>query len=168
MLFVLVSLFYSEENIEGGRMRIYLAHPISGTSFSTTARYFLKTAKVLRKMGYKVLHPLTGKKELRCELELKAEGYRHPVATNHAIVRRDKWSVEHSDVFFLNLENATDISVGCVAELAWAYAKNIHSVVVLPKQSKMRHAFVLEMSDVIFETTSEALKYLRRLIKQRL
>ena len=59
MLFVLVSLFYSEENIEGGRMRIYLAHPISGTSFSTTARYFLKTAKVLRKMGYKVLHPLT-------------------------------------------------------------------------------------------------------------
>ena len=149
------------------KLRVYLAHPISGLSYNDVIAYFESTAKQLTDIGYEVLSPMTGKKELRNELNLRAEGYKNPCSTNHAIVRRDKWCVEHSDVFFLDLIDAQEISIGSTCELAWAYASNVHSIVVLPEESKMRHAFILEMADILYTNHNDAIEYLKKWIEQK-
>jgi len=144
-------------------MRIYLARPISGCSYSEVVDYYEDTVAVLKGYGYDVLYPMCGKEYLRNEIEFKAEGYGQPLSTNRAIVGRDRWMVRQSDIVFANLAGSTHVSIGTVSELAWAFDNKKHVIVVMEKENVHRHAFVLEFADVIFETTEEALAYLKKL-----
>ena len=42
------------------------------------------------------------------------------------------------------------MSIGTVAEMAWAYHLNKHLVVAMPLPNIHEHAFILEMADVTF------------------
>ena len=53
-------------------------------------------------------------------------------------------------------------------EMAWAHQLGKHSVVVMEKDNIHRHSFVLEASDVLYETYSEALDYLEKLSGNKL
>lgn len=149
-------------------MRIYLAKPITGCSFIEVVEYYNEMQKYLKKLGYRVLHPMTGKRYLQNESTFKAEGYQNPTSTNHAIKERDKWMVLNADVVLTDLTGAKIASIGCIAELAWADLLNKHSVVIMEKDNIHRHAFVLEMADTIFETMDEAKQYLKKLIEEEI
>ena len=144
---------------------VYLAGPISGQSFDDVVSYFMDTKKRLESMGYRVLHPMTGKSALRNEVEFRAEGYGNPTSTNRAIRGRDHWMVKMSDILFMNFSNAGDrVSIGSVSELSWAFEMGKHSVVIMPETHKThRHAFVLDQADIIFETAAEGFDYLEKL-----
>jgi len=148
-------------------LKVYLAHPISGLSYDEVIEYYSEISKILESVGYIVFHPMKAKDVLKGEKKFEKSGYvSNPVVKDHAIKERDKWMVKNSDILFVNFENTKDVSIGCVAELAWADdTPTVHSIVVLPKNNIHNHAFIKEMADIIFETTEEALEYLEALIK---
>lgn len=146
---------------------IYCAHAISGKSQDEVLDYYVGIRKDLSEMGYKVLHPMTGKGILRTDIKFKADvGNENPICTNHSIKERDQWMVRTADVVLTDLSNTEIVSIGCVAELAMADVLGKHTVVVIPKDNIHRHAFILEMADIVFETLDEAKEYLRKLIGQ--
>lgn len=141
---------------------LYVAHPISGLSYDEVFGYY---EKVRADLGfyYDVLSPMTGKEELRNEIEFRAQGYDNPVATNRAIVGRDKWMVEKCDILFVNLNSATSrVSIGAMCEMAWAYQRGKHIILVMNKNQENihNHAFVLEMADIHFDAYQDAIDYL--------
>jgi len=144
---------------------IYCAGPISGQGYDEVVGYYKKIVGKLSKMGFDVLYPMCGKSYLRNEIEFKAEGYEHPLSTNHAILRRDRWMIEKADVIYVNLvRGAERVSIGTVAEMGMAHALGgKHVVTVLPDDNIHNHSFVLEMSDVVFKTEDEAEEYLGKL-----
>jgi hypothetical protein len=147
---------------------IYCAHQISGLSQEEVLTYYEKIAIMLNKMGYKVLHPMTGKGILRTDVKFKAESQNNnPISMNHSIKERDQWMVRMADVILTDLTNTTTVSIGCVGELAWGDILGKHTVVVMSKDNIHNHAFIREMADIIFETLDEALEYLEKLIDQR-
>lgn len=143
-------------------MKIYIAGPISGMSYDEVSSYFRDTKITLEEAGFTVVSPMTGKKELRTELEFRKEGYDNvPVATNHAIYNRDRWMVTQSDIIYANLMNCGDrVSIGTCMELAWAFDKGKHVVIAMDKENIHRHAFVLESAHIVFESHNDAIKYL--------
>jgi len=146
-------------------MKIYLAHPISGLSYGEVMRYYVHTTHALRRVGYDVLCPMTGKDALRNETKLRAHGVtRVPLATNHAIIERDRWMVTLADVVYCNLMSAEYVSIGCCMELAWAHDKGRHTIIALPESGVHEHAFVLEAADIVWRSHDDAMKYLHRLI----
>jgi nucleoside 2-deoxyribosyltransferase len=146
-------------------LNIYLMHSISGLSYDEIMKYYNTTIKELKKMGYNVLNPMLGKENLRYELELKAEGYKSPIATNHAIVERDRWMLVRADVAYCDFTGIDKISIGCCMELAWAHDRGKHMIIVMEKDNVHNHCFVREAADIIFDNTKEAKIYLRKLIK---
>lgn len=56
------------------------------------------------------------------------------------------------------------MSIGCICELAVGAEHHKHTIVVMEKDNINRHAFVLELADIVFETTKEAREYIHKLI----
>ena len=145
-------------------MKIYLAHPISGLSYEEVIDYYGLTEDDLVNNGYTVLSPMTGKGHLSEVSDFQAEGYNHPTSTNHAIVERDQWMVNQSDVVYVNLIAAKRVSIGAMMELAWAHQLGKHTIVSMEEHNAHRHAFVLEAADIVFESHEQAMDYLYKLI----
>ena len=139
--------------------KIYIAHPISLCEPEEVFNYF-DNMKVELGGKYEVLSPMVCKEHLRFAPELRAEGYSHPVSSNHAVFERDTWMVSQSDVVLCDFTGSTKASIGCSMELAIASWLHKHTVVVLPNDNIHNHAFVREAADIIFGTLEEAIKYL--------
>ena len=147
-------------------MNIYLAHPISGLSYDQVASYYAKMKEDLSPK-WTILSPMTGKGELRNETTLRAYDYDNPIATNKAIVHCDFWMVSRADVVYVDLSGAKAVSIGCVSELAWAWSRQIHTVVFMGENDVHWHAFIIEMANVILTSRSEAITYLNKLAEGR-
>jgi hypothetical protein len=106
---------------------------------------------------------MLGKEYLRNELKLKAEGYENkPISTNHAIVKADFWRLDKADILYVDFTNAVErVSIGSISEISRGYAKDKLIITVMQKENIHQHAFILEMSSIVFETTDEAENYLK-------
>jgi nucleoside 2-deoxyribosyltransferase len=145
-------------------MKIYLAHAISGLSYGEVMNYYVKTSEFLKSIGYEVLCPMTGKDALRNETKFKAHGIdKVPLATNHAIIERDRWMVTESDIVYISLVGTKGVSIGSVMEMAWAHQLGKHSILAMEPGNIHEHAFVLEAADIRYESEAEAEEYLARL-----
>lgn len=143
-------------------MKIYLAGRISGSTPEEVFGYFNGTKAVLRDLyGYEVLTPMMGKEYLRTEKKFAPEGYKYPVSTDHAIVERDRWMVSQADIVYVNLMDTEHVSIGCMMELAWASILGKHTIIAFEKDNIHYHAFVLEAADIVFNSTEEAMQYLK-------
>jgi len=146
-------------------MKIYIAHPISGKGYAEVVNYMEETKRVLTHIGYEVLHPMTGKGFARTEKIFRAHGNEalSPITSNHAIVTRDFWMVNQADIIYVNLLSATEPSLGCVAEIAWAYATKKLIVVAMQDGNPHNHAFIYDMASIIFDDNDDVLNYLNTL-----
>ncbi len=145
-------------------MDICFARPITGLGYEEVAGSYADTRDRLIDYGYThVYFAFTGKSHLRNERDFGAEGYTHPLSTNHAITLRDRWMTKQADVFFLNLLGTKKVSIGCIMELAWAFDNGKHIVIAMEPDNIHRHAFVLECAHIIYPTEDEAMEYLRKL-----
>lgn len=146
-------------------MKIYIAHQISSLSYEEVTHYYHTMKVTLETFGYDVLNPMTAKGFLRTEKKFKSHGYGNPISTNHAIVERDRWMVNQCDVFYCDFSGTVNVSIGCICELAWASLWGKHTITVIPKDNIHQHAFILECSDITFNDTADAIKYLKYLSK---
>jgi nucleoside 2-deoxyribosyltransferase len=149
-------------------MKIYCARPITGCTYKEVVDYYEDVISILKEMGYEVLCPMCGKSDLSNESEFKPHGYTNPLSTNHAITERDRWMTKQSDILLIYLVGATKISIGSVAELAWAHDSGKHTILVMEEGNVHQHAFVLEMADVIYPDLQSALDYLEKLAKGKI
>jgi len=149
-------------------LKIYLAHPISGLTYDEVIGYYKKISRKLKKIGYEVFHPMTGKSAMRTDIKERFQPIdnKSEIATNHAIISRDTWMVRMCDILYLDLTGTQTISIGCVMELFGAYVLGKYTVVVMEKDNVHRHAFVVEAAGVIFEESKKALDYLKVLKEQ--
>ena len=144
------------------QLKVYTVGAISGLSYDECVKQFKERVKKLDEMGYAVFYPMLAKNYLRNEKSLRAEGYDNPLSTNHAIVRADFWRVDQSDILLVDFTNAKErVSIGSVAEMSRGYAGGKLVITVMQKENVHRHAFVLEMSSIVFETNDEAFEYLK-------
>lgn len=144
---------------------VYLAGPITGRSGMDVITGFEVTKAHLEALGFRVLHPMTGKGYLRTDPALKAHGYTTAESSNHAIYERDQWMVRQADVVLMNLLGAKEKSIGCMMELAWASLLGRHTVVVMGEENPHLHAFVLEAADIVFPELQAAMDYLAELVR---
>lgn len=142
-------------------LTVYCVGGVSGHSYDAIKECFGKRSERLTQMGYNVLHPWIAQEHLRNELSLRSVGYDHnPVTTNKAIRATDFWRVDQCDILFPDFTRCKDrVSVGTVSEMSRAYAKDKLIITVLPKENIHNHAFILEMSGVIFEDIESAYDY---------
>lgn len=146
-------------------LKVYIAHPISGSSYDQVTDRYQDVVEKLQQMGYIVYRPLTGKGYLRDEIELKLRGYHQPASTDQAIVRRDFWRVSQSDIVFADLSGATRVSIGAMMEMAVARCQGKHVVLVIEEElNPHHHAFVRQCADIFFTDHKEAMTYLEKLI----
>ncbi len=143
-------------------LKVYTVGAISGLSYEECVKQFDVRIAKLNEMGYDVFYPMLGKSYLRNETKLRAEGYPDcPLSCNHAIVRVDFWRVDQADILFVDFTNAQErVSIGSIAEMSRGYMQNKLIITVMQKENVHRHAFVIEMSSVVFETLDEAYDYL--------
>jgi len=150
------------------RLSVYCAHPISGLTWDEVVDYYQDINSLLGGMGLDVLHPMTGKGEIRTEISERFQpaDFKSAIASNHAIFERDRWMVNQCDMLLLDLTGTTTISIGCMMELAWASLLGKYTVVIMEPTNIHLHAFVVEAADIIFETESIALAYLKKFVTQ--
>lgn len=150
-------------------MKIYCAHAISGRSKSEIVDYYKKVVNELREQGYDVYHPIVEVNYIRNDISEKDQPkVISPTVTNHSIKERDKWMVRQCDVIFCDLTGTNKVSIGCVAEIAWADAWGKHVVVAMEKDNLHRHAFIEEIATVVFDTYDNSMDYLDDLIKRKI
>ena len=149
-------------------MKVYVARPITGLAADEVILYYQDARDVLVGMGYEVFHAFYAKNYLKGDIDVKASGYDFPLSKDHAIVKRDHWMTRQADILFVNLAGCKQVSIGCMFEMAWAHHMGKHVVTVMEKGNIHHHAFVLESSDVIYETVHEALDYLEKLARNQI
>jgi nucleoside 2-deoxyribosyltransferase len=150
------------------RNKIYIAGPITGMTGEEVINYFDGTAEALEHIGYDVYQPMTAKGFFRNEVEFIPSGYQMPISTDRAIFGRDHWMVSMCDIFWANLLKGSErVSIGTVCELAWAFELRKHTILTLNKVNVHRHAFVLQMADIVFASEEETFDYLEKLSRMR-
>lgn len=147
--------------------KIYLARPMAGFPVDEITQYFKNVKAELEPLGYVVYNPMTGKEAIKFDdpEKIKAHGYDYPLATDHAITRRDMWMVNQADIVYANFSDSDKVSIGTCMEIAWAYAAGKNVVMVLPNDNVHCHAFIHECATVIFRSPEEAMLYLKQLAK---
>lgn len=114
-------------------------------------------------LGYK---PLRGKQYLQNMGEL-APVISKPsnLATNKAIVGRDKFDVMTCDAMLVNLLGAKRVSIGTMFEMAWCHLLQKPQVVVMEKEGNLHeHAFVLECGTHYTDSLDEGIRIIQRIL----
>lgn len=132
------------------RFKVYLSGPITGLTYDSARGWTQYAKNKLEPFGIDGYMPLRGKDFLRkisSQKILGAMGHSaDPLSTPKAIVSRDYYDVASSDAILCNLVDATRVSIGTVAEIAWAWQLKKPIVLVMEKELNIHeHAFVREM-----------------------
>ena len=142
-------------------MLVYLAGPISGTSYRESTRWRAQVAN--RIYPHEALSPMRGKTYLNSE-EAIADSYDTPLSCSRGIIVRDRWDVARCDIVFVNFLGAEKVSVGTMMEIAWADAYRKPVILVMEKEGNPNnHAFVREIAGFWLPTLDEAIKIVNQL-----
>lgn len=148
------------------RHYVYLAGPITGITFDGAQEWRDYAASALDSDKVETLSPLRGK-EFLCTAGILTNGtYDGALTTGKAINRRDFFDCTRASALLVNLSGAQRVSVGTVMEIAWAYQKQIPTIVVMEKGNLHHHVMLDECSTYIVETLEEGLAILKLLFNE--
>lgn len=145
---------------------IYLAGPIAGLTYDEAQDWRLTFSEWMRRYSsgrIECYSPLRGKSELRSRDALNCYGYDHvsPLATPKAIMARDFMDCSTADLVVANLAGqkvGAVISIGTVMEIAFAYAKRVPVLAIVPPESDSisEHAMMQEAINFYAPDTEDA------------
>jgi len=145
------------------RLTIYLAGPMTGLDIDELYMLFHERAKRLTDAGFRVLHPLMGKEHLLGSGDVICGVRDDTIASDRAILGRDRWMVRKADIVLADLTNAySSATLGTACEITWAWDQRNTLVITigLCKGHSMDHPFIRQASNHIFATFEEAEEYL--------
>lgn len=140
---------------------VYLAGPITGLSFKGCTDWREQVCADLNTLGIKGLSPMRAKDYLAHLDNISGTGeeYGHlgVLSTPRGVITRDHYDCTTCDVLLVNLLGAKQVSIGTVAEIAWAWMKRTPIVIAIePKGNIHEHMFILEMTGFRVESLQQA------------
>lgn len=152
-------------------LSVYVSHPITGLPWDVVKDRLSSVADELRSAGLKVFLPILLKEAAASGQPIGRDNHTYLALRSDKValsmkyhMRRDFWMLSKSDILFAIIEDGftSDISIGCICELAWAYNQQKHIVAVVTDNKHM-HPFIDEMIDVRFDNIATGIEYLREL-----
>ena len=153
---------------------VYLAGPITGCNFAGAVDWRNHAIKELADVGIKGLSPMRAKeylKQIAEHTEFTNDGDKYaiqsPLSTNRGITTRDRWDATRCDVLLVNFAPTHGrgiVSTGTVMEIAWADAKRIPIVCVMPEGNEHQHGMVLEAIGFRVATLEQALDIVKAIL----
>lgn len=121
---------------------IYLAGPIAGLTYNGAQDWRTEAAQVLDSDKVETLSPMRGKEFLTANGTLGATFDGHVLTSDKGINRRDMLDTCRSTAVLVNLGGAEKVSIGTCMELAWAFMKQIPTIVVMEPGNIHEHAMI--------------------------
>ena len=147
--------------------KVYLAGPITGLNFKGSVDWRNQAREYLAQHGIIGLSPMRGKEYLEQIAKDKPftnDGDKYqiisPLSTNRGITTRDRWDATRCDVLLVNFlpsHGQGKVSVGTVLEMAWADAKRIPIVCVMPPGNEHEHGMIDQIIGFRTVTLEDAL-----------
>jgi nucleoside 2-deoxyribosyltransferase len=151
-------------------MKVYLAGPITGLSYSGCTDWREYAIAALDKNGIQGLSPLRGKEYLKDETSI-SDNYNDGVRSNESLGRlasvmssqrgiyyRDKFDCERADFVIVNMLGAERVSIGTVMEIAWAAAAKTPIVLIMEKDGNIHeHSMLREACAFRVDNLDDAL-----------
>lgn len=141
-------------------MKVYLAGPMTGLTVREAKARRQEVKLRFMEWGHRVRCPLRG--EEGDDQVIGAAG-EESYAPPRAVYERDLADVRWCDVLFLDLTDATRVSIGSMKEQTWGKALNKYVVLVDPlwgQGSIHDHLFTEYEASVIFTDRDDAIDYL--------
>lgn len=144
---------------------VYLAGPITGSSYETVTQWRDDVQKKLWERDVKGLSPMRGKAYLSDEDKIADSYSDKTMSSITAINLRDRNDVKTSDGVLVNLLGATRVSIGTVMEIAWAIAYDKPCVIVMEKDGTNIHEHgMLTFRHIIVDNLDEGVKAIVQLM----
>lgn len=150
----------------GGRPTVYLAGPITGSTFDQASEWRDDVAKYLGVVGIDAFSPLRVKQYLRDQgtLEKQYSGL-HPLSDDRGIMTRDRFDVRTRDMVLANfLPGSERVSIGTCIEIGWADAYRKPVVAVMDEANVHRHAMIMEAIGYVVPTLEEAVEIVKAVL----
>ena len=105
---------------------VYLFGPVTGLTFEQAESWRKLATKILKPYGIKCIDPLRSLKFLKGDGPISGTGreYADDLSKPAAVIMQNLRAVEVCDILVGNLQGATRVSVGSVAELSWSFIKH--------------------------------------------
>ena len=122
---------------------LYLSGPITGCSYADCIDWRKRVVRALPKW-IEVISPLRDRHDVKDKKNIRDRYEGNVLASPEAIVEQNLLDVTTCDAMLVNLLGATRISIGTVAEIAWAKILKKPIVLIMePKGSLHDHSIVL-------------------------
>lgn len=143
---------------------VYLAGPITGTSYEQTSNWRNSVREQLWP-DIECFSPTRGKVWLESSKDIADKYDDFVLSTQRGVMVRDFNDCKERDLIFVNLLGAQRVSIGTVMEIAWGYAYRKPIVVVMEKTGNVHdHAMIREADILRVETIDEAVVLTRTVL----
>jgi len=140
--------------------KVYLAGPISGTSYGECTDWREHAISRLAQFGIRGLSPMRCKEYLSHLTSISADGHEYAhlgaFATPRSVMTRDHFDATRCDMLLVNFIDAKIVSIGTVMEIAWAFTRQI-PVVLASNNDVHKHMMVDEAVGFRAETLEHAI-----------
>lgn len=149
------------------KKRIYLAGPITGLNYDQAQDWRTDVALQLNSKFVECLSPMRGKGFLKGGRTIHSGAWPNAVASQKGITRRDMFDTVNATCLFVNLKDTKNVSIGTCMEIAWAYLKQIPSIVVMePGNIHEQHVMIQEACTYVVPTVEEAIELAKYLLNE--
>lgn len=144
--------------------KVYLAGPITGTTYGGCTDWREYAIKELKKEGITGVSPMRAKTYLKKEEDI-ADEYTTPLSCQKGITTRDRWDITSCDLVLANLLGAKGVSIGTVIELGWADLSRKPIILVMEEEGNTHdHAMIREIGGYRVESLDEGLYIAKALL----
>lgn len=146
------------------RYKVYLAGPISGTSYEECVdwREYVSNKFPDEIAGYS---PMRGTKHLQAHKVLHGSYEEWPLSAQRGMFSRDYNDCTKADVVLVNLLGTKIVSIGTVMEIAWAYSARVPVVLAMETIGNIHnHPLLIEASPFIVPSIDEAIDIVKSIL----
>ncbi len=142
---------------------VYLAGPMTGVRLQK-AMAWRQYVKERLPSCFKTRNPLLSEQQVEGNAKIPKEIETGIFGKGKAFTRKDKNDVRRASLVFINFIGATEVSIGTICELAWAYLFGVPTVVVIDRKNVHWHPFIIEMADVIVDNLDDGINAVKALL----
>lgn len=144
---------------------VYLAGPITGTSYEECTDWRKMVSHVLTSAGIDSYSPMRAKDYLLQETSVDDSYEETVMSSQRGIYARDYYDCRTCDAIIVNLLGAERVSIGTVMEIAWATAYEKPIVLVMEKENNIHeHSMLREACPFRVDTLNEGVDIMKTLL----
>ncbi len=137
--------------------KVYLAGPITGTSYEESVDWRDQAECELDDHDIRAFSPMRGKAYLSKEEEIQDSYSDHTMSSITGINVRDYNDCKTADAILVNLLGAKKVSIGTVMEIAWARAFQIPIVLIMEKNNNVHEHGMLTFGNIRVSSLEEGI-----------